>query len=105
VDPERIWAITKLKISDDIYPGYGNWPKNAIAYGSDKGNSQRNMAFIRSESNALDKMAPGESDESDGVDVFDASMAPLKVDGPTLEQGKADAAALADQAQTELFPE
>jgi len=60
-DKDRLWAVCKLKDeSNNIYPGYGFWPKDKPAYGIDKGNSPRNMAFIRAERSALDKMAPGE---------------------------------------------
>lgn len=60
VDNRFLWAITVLKDKDgNLYPGYGNWPKDQTVYGEDKGNSKRNMAFIRSERNALDKLAPG----------------------------------------------
>lgn len=60
VDNRFLWAITILKDTEgNQYPGYGNWPKDQNVYGEDKGNSKRNMAFIRSERNALDKLAPG----------------------------------------------
>lgn len=101
VDPDRIWGIVKLKVGTDIYPGYGNWPKSQIAYGTDKGNSQRNMAFIRAESNALEKMAPG---DDEGIEDFDPSCPPLgEIASAALEQGRADAEAVAEKDQMDLF--
>jgi len=59
-EPDRIWSITVLQDSDgNTYPGYGFWPRGVTPYGQDKGNSDVNMSFIRSERNALDKMSPG----------------------------------------------
>lgn len=101
IDAQRIWAITKLKVGSDIYPGYGNWPKGTPAYGSDKGNSQRNMAFIRSEANALDKLAPGDADED--IEVSDTSFVPLEMNATTIEQGKADTQALSDKAIDDAY--
>ena len=61
IEPDKIWAITILQDSEgNKYPGYGFWPANKQPYGTDKGNDALNMAFIRSERNALDKLAPGE---------------------------------------------
>lgn len=61
VEPDKIWAITILNDqTGNTYPGYGFWPANKQPYGTDKGNDALNMAFIRSERNALDKLAPGE---------------------------------------------
>ncbi len=60
VEPDKIWAITILQNSHgDKFPGYGSYEANKKPYGSDKGNDATNMAFIRSERNATDKMAPG----------------------------------------------
>jgi len=67
-DPGKIWAIVKLKEGDNIYPGYGFWLRDDGVYGSDKGNTALNMAFIRAERNALDKMAPGELPDIEATD-------------------------------------
>jgi len=82
VETDKIWAITVLKGSDgNSYPGYGWWPGNKQPYGTDKGNDGVNMAFIRSERNATDKMAPGElpdldvGDDSYMVGDFRAALA------------------------------
>jgi len=59
-DETRTWAITVLKDEQgNEYPGYGFWHLGDTIYGADKGNSETNMAFIRSERNALDKLCPG----------------------------------------------
>ncbi len=64
VDKSKFWAITIIEENGQRFPGYGNWPRNdkgeLVAYGTDKGNTPQNMAFIRSERNAISRMAPGE---------------------------------------------
>jgi|GEM_PF-1854619 len=70
VDNTRIWAITKLQDSKgNVAPGYGSWPKDEEPYGKEKGNTRANMAFIRSERNALDRLFSGEMPQ--GVEVID----------------------------------
>lgn len=65
-DPNYIRAIVKMKNrAGDIFPGYGNWRKADTAYGQDKGNTPHNMAFIRAERAALDKLAPGSLPDAD----------------------------------------
>ena len=60
-DKGKLWAITVLRDNQGgTFPGYGSWPADKKPYGQEKGNSEFNMAFIRSERNALDKLAPGE---------------------------------------------
>ena len=49
-------AITILKYGGNKVYGYGKWPKGTQPYGTDKGNSGLNMAMIRSESNALNRL-------------------------------------------------
>ena len=75
VDTEHIVAITVLQDpkTGAQARGYGKWLKSATAYGTDKGNSPENMAFIRSESQALDRLCPGEMPM--GVEVIDESYA------------------------------
>ena len=59
VDEHNIVAITKLKNTAGMEaPGYGRWPKGKQPYGTDKGNSQENMAIIRSERNAFGRLCP-----------------------------------------------
>ena len=62
VDPSNVCYLTHLKdmaTGAEVY-GYGKWPKSQQPYGIDKGNSQGNMASIRSESQALDRLRPAE---------------------------------------------
>ena len=62
VDNNNVCFMTQLrdaKSGAEAY-GYGKWPKNSEPYGTDKGNSKENMAGIRSESQALDRLRPGE---------------------------------------------
>ncbi|KKL63230.1 hypothetical protein LCGC14_2177170 [marine sediment metagenome] len=79
--PDDICAITILlnKWGGKTY-GYGRWPKEVRGRdgkvrvnepkGTDKGNSMENMAMIRSERNALGKLAP-EPDVLNGVRTMD----------------------------------
>ena len=62
VDTDRIWVITKLKDpkTEAEAVGYGFWLTKDTCYGIDKGNTPFNMAAIRSESQALDRLRPGE---------------------------------------------
>ena len=86
VELDKVKAITRVKDRDgNEYPGYGFWPKNKNVHGADKGNSPLNMAFIRSERNALDKMAPGALPEVDAIDdaYMEVDNVPLAI-----EQGK-----------------
>lgn len=80
VDSGFIRAITVLRsMSGTEARGYGNWPKDQVPYGSDKGNTKYNMAFIRSERNALDRLFPGAMPA--GVQVVDESY----IEGEVLE--------------------
>ncbi len=61
-DQENISYLTHLKdmkTGAEVY-GYGKWSKNKQPYGTDKGNTKANMASIRSESQALDRLRPAE---------------------------------------------
>jgi hypothetical protein len=61
VDQANIVAITMLKdLAGNQAPGYGRWPKNKAVYGEDKGNTKENMAIIRSERQAFERLLPGE---------------------------------------------
>jgi len=54
--------------------GFGLWPKDKAPYGTDKGNTQRNMANIRAERQALDRL-PGEALPTREYDVIDEAYA------------------------------
>jgi len=54
--------------------GYGLWPKNEEPRGTNKGNTKRNMANIRSERQALDRL-PGEALPLRDLDVIDEAYA------------------------------
>lgn len=59
VDKVNIVAITKLRTLSGLEAqGYGKWPRGTDPYGTDKGNSKANMAFIRSERNAFSRLFP-----------------------------------------------
>lgn len=59
---DKVMVITKVRdpATGAEAPGYGAWPKSSEPYGTEKGNSKFNMAAIRSESQALDRLRPGE---------------------------------------------
>lgn len=101
-DSSKLWAITKIKDRDgNIYPGYGFWPKSINVYGADKGNTPLNMAFIRSERNALDKMAPGALPD---IDVIDDAYIEVTDVTAAIEEGKAEFQESAQAEADELWP-
>ena len=72
-DEGSLWAITKLRDSKgNTAQGYGNWPRDKAPYGTDKGNNKANMAFIRSERNAFDRLFAGKMPQN--VEVADAQF-------------------------------
>lgn len=74
VDKSMIRAITKLRDSKgNEAPGYGAWPIKDTPFGVDKGNSPHNMAFIRSERQAFDRLFAGKMPEN--IDVVDERFA------------------------------
>lgn len=59
VDPANVVAITKLCTKSGLQAnGYGKYPRDSKPMGTDKGNSIENMAFIRSERNAVSRLYP-----------------------------------------------
>lgn len=78
VDTESIVAICKLKDKDgNVFTGYGKWPLYRVwkdkkydnsPQGAEKGNSKFNMACVRAERQALDKLNPGSMPAIDVVD-------------------------------------
>jgi len=75
VDEGKISAITMLRDSrGNTAPGYGSWPLAKVPHGAEEGNSGLNMAFIRSERNAMDRLFAGEMPQ--GVEVIDQDYAP-----------------------------
>ncbi len=62
VDTANLCYLTLLKDmkTGAEAPGYGKWPKNKQPKGTNVGNSQANMASIRSESQALERLRPAE---------------------------------------------
>jgi len=71
VDDTRIWAITKLKDMETNAEalGVGSWPIDEVPYGTEKGNTKLNMACIRSEREALDRLYPAEMPQ--GIEVME----------------------------------
>ena len=71
VSSNKLQAVTILKDmkTGATARGYGFWPKDVDPKGVDKGNSKANMAFIRSERQALDRLYP--ADLPKNVEVVD----------------------------------
>lgn len=101
VDSKNLWAITVVADTQgNRAQGYGYWPrwnqwgKENRPHGTDKGNSMLNMAFIRSERQALDRLRPGEMPT--GYDVVDAAYLPefgieaAPADAPALPEANAN---------------
>ena len=82
---DKIMVITKLKdpATGAEAPGYGAWPKAQDPYGIDKGNSQFNMAAIRSESQATDRLRPGEMPV--GIEVMPEEVAEAAIEAEYTE--------------------
>jgi hypothetical protein len=81
VDNTKIWAITILKDErgNECF-GVGFWPKTKMVKfkevenqpkGTDKGNSMENMAKLRSERNAINRLFPGEMPDEETVELED----------------------------------
>jgi len=88
-DDKNWWAITVIKGQQgNEARGYGSYPRTGDEpYGSDKGNTRQNMAFIRSERNALERLCPGEMPAD--VDVVDADFVVLSTETLSPQQAKA----------------
>lgn len=75
VDPQRIWAITKLGGRNGATSvGYGSYGLTETVQGEAKGNSRENMAMIRSERQALDRLYPAEMPMPADVETVDESF-------------------------------
>jgi len=68
---DRLWVITRGRdpTTGAEAVGYGFWLNSDKVYGAEKGNSAFNMASVRSESQMLDRLRPGEMPQ--GVEVID----------------------------------
>ncbi len=62
MDTDRIWVMVKVQdpLTRATTTGYGFWLNADKVHGKEKGNSAFNMASIRAESQALDRLRPGE---------------------------------------------
>ena len=71
VDDTKIWALTLLKDMETGAEaiGVGSWPIDEVPYGTEKGNTKLNMACIRSEREAIDRLYPAEMPH--GVEVME----------------------------------
>ena len=75
VDATKIWAITKLGGRGGATSvGYGSYGVTETVQGEAKGNSRENMAMIRSERQALDRLYPAEMPMPADVETVDESF-------------------------------
>jgi hypothetical protein len=89
---DRIRAITILRDEKTgaVVRGYAHWMLSDEPKGMEKGNTKANMAFKRSEAQALDRLRPGEMPS--GVDVVDEQYEPptqiteIKAEATQIEQ-------------------
>tara|TARA_Y100000310_G_C20397531_1_gene675789 strand:- start:196 stop:771 length:576 start_codon:yes stop_codon:yes gene_type:complete len=83
-DQKNIVAITKLRTREgEEAQGYGRWSKDKEPYGTDKGNSKANMAFIRSERNAFGRLFTDAIPQ--GVEVIDEAYVDVPDVGKVVE--------------------
>ena len=76
-DSILIYAYCKLEgLDGSTAEGWGTWPKADKVYGADKGNSKANMAEIRAERRALDRLCPGEMPS--GFEIVDEQYVPTE---------------------------
>lgn len=67
---DNIISVTKLEgIGGNKAIGFGLYPKSEIPYGTDKGNTRRNMANIRSERQGIDRLPGKPLPQYDVVDT------------------------------------
>lgn len=88
-DTEKVWAITHVRnpLTGASAFGVGWWGTRAGVYGQDKGNTQENMAKIRSERQALDRLFPGDMPYDASIEVMDEKYAPtIEVEGKVIEK-------------------
>ncbi len=102
VDLNNIRAICVLEEKGMRFPGYGAWPKNDKPHGEDKGNTKHNMAFIRAESNATEKMAPGELPSD--IEVADETYLPPVNIKAEITAGKTEFIEETEKEIEELWP-
>ena len=78
VETDKIWAVVKLggkKGATSV--GYGSYPRTGPdPKGCEKGNSRENMAMIRSERQALDRLYPAEMPMPSDVELVDEAYEP-----------------------------
>lgn len=86
VSETKLKGLTILQDTETgaIARGYGEWEKGKEPYGTDKGNSAENMTFIRSESQAIDRLCPGEMPVGIGV-IDEQFVAPPNEDAKPIQ--------------------
>lgn len=92
-----VYAITKIKDMNtgaEAY-GIGSWALKDSIKGADKGNSALNMACIRSERKAIDRLYPG---EMPGLDVVDETY----VESPEIRMVNGETGEIKDATLNEL---
>ncbi len=102
VDTDRLWVVVQLrdpKTGAEVV-GYGFWLNKDQPYGSDKGNTAFNMARIRADRQALQRLRPGEM--PDDVGVIDAEYQQVDTDtGEIAEASESPPAIVAEDESLE----
>ena len=109
-EPEKIWAITKLGGKNGATSvGYGNYPSGGEEpKGCAKGNSRENMAMIRSECQALDRLYPAEMPMPSDLETVDESYekSPLAaIEAQYQDISDAQEITAGDAKQADIAPE
>ena len=100
VQTDRIVAITKLKTKGGLEAqGYGHYLLKDTPYGTDKGNTKANMAFIRSERQAFSRLFPDSIPQD--VEVIDEAYIEGEVRVVDEKTGEITEAADIEGAETE----
>jgi len=100
VQTDRIVAITKLKTKGGLEAqGYGHYLLKDTPYGTDKGNTKANMAFIRSERQAFSRLFPDSIPQD--VEVIDEAYIGSEVRVVDEKTGEITEASDIEGAETE----
>lgn len=101
-NPAMLYAVCRVRGTDgSSAEGWGTWPRSQTPYGTDKGNSAANMAEIRAERRALDRLCPGELPT--GLDVVDESYLAAAEAAPTGRVVDPSSGEIVDGVATEII--
>lgn len=108
---DQVCAITRLADrKGNTAIGTGKWPKGTDVKGADKGNTKLNMAMVRSERQALDRLFPDSlPSETDVIDEryqeFPDTITKVEISEVKPDQAQLPEASQIDENQDEPEPE